>query len=353
MPVHDLGYRPWRGRLLGALGRTFAIAETGCRLALKSTWVKRALLLGWLPILMWGVGVYLTEQVLQVPRAGLITEAADRFEALRDEELFQEAAGEVRREMAQGLIQNLGFLPEVRVLANALGSKDPDEARKVVWRWLLMTYFRYPQSVAMVFLLGFVVPGLIARDIRSRAFYLYFCRPIGRLEYIVGKLAVPAIFLLFVSTLPSLALYVTGLFLSPDLRVLTVTWDVPLRVLLATLVLVLPTASLAIALSSLTQESRFASFAWFAVWLLGHGAWLAVLLSRAVSMSREPGEALRAGVMDGWSPLSLYMSLGEAQSWIFGFNDFRHVWPSVLMLAILTVASLGLFWFRISRNMRT
>lgn len=356
MPVNDVGYRAWSGRIGGPLARILTIAETGCWLALKSTWVKRVLFFAWLPILFWGVGLYFGEQTLQESRGsftGMDRPGDSRVEDVM-EELEDEFGREFRRETGAALLaQRLDFMPEVGVLAEALRDKDANETRQVVWRWLLMTFFRYPQALAMVFLLGFVVPGLVSRDFRSRAFLLYFSRPIGRLEYVAGKLLIPAVFLFFMSTLPALALYVTGLFLSPDLSVVTLTWDVPFRVLLATLVLVLPTAALAIALSSLTHESRFASFAWFAVWLLGHGAWLAVLFSRAVTAGQSPVEITREGGMAGWSPMSLYIALGEAQKWVFGFVKASEIWPSLLMLSLLTIGSLWLFWRRVGHNIQT
>lgn len=353
MPIHDLGYRGWRGRISGAGSRTLAITETGCRLALKSRWARRTMLFAWMPLLVWGVALFATENLLQESRQTSLMELAERD----PEDLLRDAMAQ--RQIAREMKEEFGFFPEIDVLADALTSDNPDESRRVVWRWLLMTYFRYPQAVAMVFLLGFVAPGLIARDIRSRAFYLYFCRPIGRLEYVLGKLAVPTVFLMFISTVPALVLYVAGLFLSPDLSVLPLTWGLPLRVLAASVVLVLPTASLALALSSLTQESRFASFGWFGVWMLGYGAYWAVNLARAISLAMEqgrrgdPGDFLTAEMMRTWSPLSLYAALGDVQSWVFGFLKFGDVWPSVLMLSLLTAGSLTVLWRRIGRNMQS
>lgn len=350
MPVHDVGYRSWTGQLGGTLSRVLAITVTGCRLSIKSTWVKRILFFAWLPILFWGVGLYVGESALQESGPSLLR--GDRRES-RFRREFSEEFGDVQRQsMGAAIKDTLGFMPQAEMLGNAIQGDDPDETRRIVWRWLLMTFFRYPQAIAMVFLLGFVVPGLVARDFRSRAFLLYFSRPIGRLEYVLGKLLVPAVFLVFISTLPALALYVTGLFLSPDLSVVGLTWDVPLRVLAATVLVVLPTASLSIALSSLTHESRFASFAWFAVWLLGYGAWSAVLISQTASVeTQEEANQIMAN-MTVWSPLSIYVALGEVQNWVFGFSGFRQIWPSFLMLFLLTAGSLAVFWRRIGRSIQ-
>ncbi len=66
-------------------------------------------------------------------------------------------------------------------------------------------------------------------------------------------------------------MYLLGLLLSPDWAAFTSTWDLPLRILGASIVLVVPTTALALAFSSMTQESRYASFGWIATWVFGSG----------------------------------------------------------------------------------
>jgi hypothetical protein len=213
-----------------------------------------------------------------------------------------------------------------------------------------MTFFRYPQATTVVFMLGFIAPSLVARDVRSRAFLLYFSRPIGRLDYMLGKLVIPAGFLAAVTTLPALVLYLIGLVFSPDISAILSTWDIPLRILLASVSLILPTASLAVMLSSMTQESRFAAFAWFAIWALGYGAYLAVIITRAATGRMELGDAMNDPAVVQWAPISLYNCLGQVQTWIFGFDSFANTWPCLLTLALVTVVSLVLFFRNISKS---
>ncbi len=72
-------------------------------------------------------------------------------------------------------------------VAIAAFNADPSTARHEVWSLLLMTFFRYPQAVLMVLLVGMIAPPLISQDFRSRAFLLYFSRPITPVEYVFGK----------------------------------------------------------------------------------------------------------------------------------------------------------------------
>jgi len=237
------------------------------------------------------------------------------------------------------------MFPHADDLADSLQSGDPEIIRNDIWRWLLMVFFRYPQSLLILFLIGTIAPALISRDLRSRAFLLYFSRPIGKLEYLLGKICIPAAFIIAVSTLPALALYFFAIMMSPSLSVFWSTWDIPLRILGATVAVVVPTSSIALMLSSLTQESRFANFAWFAVWALGHGSWLAILL--ATSMGSDPASVATSQVQN-WSVLSLYNCLGDVQEFIFGFEKFEDVWRGTMVLVCLTGFSLWILYRRIS-----
>ena len=218
----------------------------------------------------------------------------------------------------------------------------PDSAdRQQVWAWLLMTFFRYPQGVLMLLVVGLVAPPLIARDIGSQAFLLYFSRPITRCEYIGGKLAIVWVYVLLITTLPALILYGLGVLLSPSLDVVGYTWDLPPRILAASAVLLLPTTTLALAISSLTTKTWQASFIWFALWTLGFAAYGILLAS------------LGSEVAPRWTVISLYHTLGRVQSWAFGLEPRGpEVMQSAALLAAVTVISLLVVYRRISSPMR-
>ena len=217
-----------------------------------------------------------------------------------------------------------------------------------------MCFFRYSQAILIMMIVGFVAPALVSQDLRPRAYLLYFSRPIGKLEYIFGKLAVPAAYIMFVSTFPALLLYIFAILMSPSADVFWTTWDIPIRIVISTFVLILPTASLALMLSSLTEESRYASFAWFAVWILGHGAWLAITFGEAIRQELDRGDELVAQsyMVTSWSPLSLYNNLGDVQSWVFGFCNFSDIWPAFTVLVAITVVSFMVLYRRVAAPLR-
>lgn len=298
MPIHDLGYRAWEGRRTAEPLRAWVITQTGVVLAWKNYWLRRLLFVTWIPALYMGAAFFGYEQWL--------------------------SQGELR-ELATGMIPGM----------------PPSMERHEIWTWLLMTFFRYPQGLLMLLLIGLVAPPLIAQDVRSRAFLLYFSRPLTRLEYLAGKLAIVWAFVLMITTVPALGLYLFAVLLSPDLSVVGQTWDLPLRIVTASAVVVLPTSTLALAFSSLTSETRYAGFAWFAVWIVGWAVYLFLLGTSGQTIS------------DYWLLVSLYHTLGEVQSWVFGAgNTSAALLPAVAMLAAITIVSTAVLYRRISSPMR-
>jgi len=324
MPIHDLGYRNWNGTLVSTWSRWTVIAHAGIQRAWQSRWLRRMLFFAWLPAIWFGLGFFLWEHSLDNPRMR------------RSLEPFLMSAPEMG--MLDGLVEGL---------AETYRVEDEEVARHSVWSWLLYTFFRHPQSVIMVLMVGIIAPSLISQDVRSRAFLLYFSRPVDRWQYALGKLTTIWVYLAMISAVPALALYMLGVLLSPNLQVIEATWDLPLRIVAASAVLMIPTAALASCISSLTQESRYAGFGWFAVWIFG---WFTYNLM--TSLELEQGESLGKEALQKWSLVSLYHTLGEVQGWVFGFTDFNDVRRATMILGILAVVSLIVLFRRISAPLR-
>jgi hypothetical protein len=232
-----------------------------------------------------------------------------------------------------------GLPPEARL--NIGPMEDESVARRKAWEWALLSLFRYPQLVAMLFVVGLIAPTLISRDVQSRAFLLYFSRPIERADYLIGKSVVVWFYLAMITTLPALALYVLAVSVSPDLSVVAYTWDLPLRVLGASIWLMLPTTAVALCFSSMTTDSRYAAYAWVALWVLGFVTY-AIL-----------GPLSGEGLDTQWSLVSFYHTLGRVQAWVFGVqHSFSDVLPSIAMLVLVTGGATVLLLQRIASPMR-
>jgi ABC-2 type transport system permease protein len=325
--VNRLGYRGWSGRLESGWMRWTVISSVGIRRAWQSRWLRRMLFFAWLPAVVFGIGFFVWEQAALYPEW---------------------------RQAATDFLGGVLPTPAFNEIRESVRTGNWENSRHTVWAWLLQTFFRNPQGVVMVMVVGLIAPPLISQDVRSRAFLLYFSRPLTRGEYLLGKLASVWTYLSVISTIPALALYVLGVLLSPNLSVVSATWDIPFRIVAASMVLMLPTSVLALCFSSLTQESRYAGFAWFAVWILGWFTYAAGTSAETLNALRESNRSGTPMVLEqsSWTHVSLYHTLGRVQSWVFGFAGFRDVLVSTVILVAVTVIALAILLRRISAPMR-
>jgi len=180
-----------------------------------------------------------------------------------------------------------------------------------------------------------------------------------------------------VTVLPALALWLAGVLVSPSVWVVAETWDLPLRIMAASVALAIPTVLLALAYSSLTAESRIASFAWFATWAacwIAHSSLVTADLAAAAAPSAaavdgdETGDdrwepprrinwlARAAGLdtaIDRWSWVSPYHSVGVVQAWIFGVERRpQAILPAAIALAATSVVAAAVLVWRVAAPMR-
>lgn len=326
MPIHDLGYRAWKGRPTPALLRWCVIAENGIALAWQNRWLRRVALVAWLPMLYFGITFFAYEAYVEQWVGGQLGARGPWTEILRN------------------------FLPLPRDLLDRIFG-DPLEARSRLWTMLLFLFFRFPQAGLLAVAVGLIAPPLIARDIRSRAFILYFSRPITRIEYVLGKASVIWAYSIWITTLPALALYVLAVLLSPSLSVVLDTWDLPLRVIGATAVLLVPTTCVALMLSSLVTETRYATFCWFTLWILGGVAFL--LYQRLHGVFHGRGGGLLAETDTYWVLISLFDTLGQVQKWVFSVGEGTGmILPLFVYLVLVTAGSLAVVMWKVSSPMR-
>lgn len=257
MPIHNLGYREWDGQRESGRSRWSVIATIGIRRAWQSKWLRRIAFVIWAPPLVYGILIFLFEQFLS----------------------SNATSSGMETRVLQDMLKV--FLPAETgpAVANAISSvkfTDPEKlltaVRPMFWKSVLLQLQR-SQCICMVIVVGLIAPPLISQDVRSRAFLLYFSRPLTRQQYIGGKFATVAAFLVLTCTLPQLLLYVFAVLLSPDVSVVAYTWDLPLRTMAASMVMIVPTTMLALMLSALTTETRFATFGWFIIWIFGLAAY--------------------------------------------------------------------------------
>lgn len=122
-------------------------------------------------------------------------------------------------------------------------------------------YSDYISTIAIVVLVFSVVitPELVCPDRRDRTLSLYFSTAIGRLDYVLGKIAAALMPLLLVTLAPVLLLYAgTVLFSVHPVGYLQANWlDLP-RIIVSSLIVATFYALVGLAISSLTSRRAFA-----------------------------------------------------------------------------------------------
>ena len=125
--------------------------------------------------------------------------------------------------------------------------------------------------------------------------------------------------------------------------------------------MMLPTSVLALCFSSLTQETRYAGFAWFAIWVLGWFTYLAVSSAEAFNLQQEMFQRtpIRPSIVavevqeSAWKNMSLNFAVARVQSWVFGFAKFKDVLISmVILIAVDDRSRWPFLFYRISAPMR-
>lgn len=317
MGLHEVGYRSWNQKRTSRLTRPLAIARSGVSLVMRSKWLRLLLMSGWLPIVFPGLIIFIFEYGQQS-----------------------------NPEQIVGMLSSpMVDRPDLAVQF----ATDPSGVRRQLWASSILTFFRYPQLFAMVLLIGVITPRLVSYDLRSRAYLQYFARPLSPLEYMLGKSAVIWFFLAMIVTLPALGLYVLAVMVSPTLDVVLSTWDLPLRILACSVVLLVPTTTLAMVYSSMTTESRYATFAWYATWAMGFVAYTFLTFAPGINgrqtrprFGRGRRQSLDSFIdpaeLDQWRLVSPYHTLGKVQSWIFGLDETPgSVWPAMVVLVAIVV----------------
>ncbi len=144
MPIHDQGYRRYRGGRIPR-GRAWAVIAAA---GIRSYFSRRAfiglLLLAWAPCLVRAVQFYASANL---PQAAFLAPTAETFREFLDQ-----------------------------------------------------------QDVFVFFITVYVGAGLIANDRRANALQIYLSKPLTRAEYIFGKLAILMAFLLLVTWVPAIVL---------------------------------------------------------------------------------------------------------------------------------------------------
>ncbi|MGD9905501.1 MAG: ABC transporter permease subunit [Vicinamibacterales bacterium] len=195
MPIHDQGYHRYKGERDRSGTAWQVIALAGIRTVLAKRKFLGLLLVAWGPFLVRAVQVYIAANFQQAS--------------------FLQPKGETFRE----------FLDQ--------------------------------QGIFVFFVTIYVGAGLIAADRRANALQLYLSKPLTRWEYVAGKLAVLFVFLAMVTFLPAIALLLVQIGFAGSFTFVRQNLYLVPAITLFSLLQVLLASCTILALSSLSNSSRF------------------------------------------------------------------------------------------------
>ena len=195
MPIHDQSYRRYGGERRPQDRAWTVIAASGIRTMLAKRKFLGLLLVAWLPFVVRAVQMYIAANF---PQASMLAPTSETFRQ------FLEQQG-------------------------------------------LFTFF----------ITIFTGAGLIANDLRANALQIYLSKPLGRFEYIAGKFAVLAFFLLLVTWVPATMLLVIQIVFAGNLAFLTANLFLLPAILVATGIETIVLCMVMLALSSLSKSARF------------------------------------------------------------------------------------------------
>jgi ABC-2 type transport system permease protein len=195
MPIHDQGYRRYRGSRL-PLGRGWmVIARTGIRARLRQRRFLALLLVSWFWFVVRSVQIY---AAINLPQAAFLAPTP---------ELFRE--------------------------------------------------FLNQQQLFVFFITIYVGAGLIANDRRANALQIYLSKPLRRAEYVAGKLAILTTFLLLVTWVPAVALVCVQIVFAGNLTFFTTNIHLVPAITIFSAFEAVVVGSVMLALSSLSKSGRY------------------------------------------------------------------------------------------------
>jgi ABC-2 type transport system permease protein len=121
------------------------------------------------------------------------------------------------------------------------------------------------QQIFVFFVTVYVGAGLIANDRRANALQIYLSKPLTRAEYVFGKLAILMTFLLLVTWVPAIVLLIVQIAFAGNFTFLRNNAFLFPAITLFAFIQVTMVASTMLALSSLSNSSRYVGILYAAV----------------------------------------------------------------------------------------
>src|SRR3954451_14471425 len=269
MPIHDQGYRRYGGEKARTGTGWTVIARAGIRALISKRAFLGLLLVSWFPFFVRAVQFYAAANLTNIPQASLLAPSAETFRQ---------------------------FLEQ--------------------------------QQTFVFFVTVYVGAGLIANDRRANALQIYLSKPLTRTEYVFGKLVILMSFLALVTWLPAIVLLIVQISFAGNFTFFrNNVFLFPAITLFAFIEVVLASSTM-LALSSLSNSSRYVAILYTAVIFFTQGVYgVLYAVTRSTAFS--------------W--LSFSANLSQIGDVIFRQPPaYDTPWPVSLLMIVVLVAISGL-----------
>jgi len=236
VPIHDQGYRRYGGEKARAGTGWIVITRAGLRTFFARRAFLGLLLIAWFPFFVRAVQIY---AAANLPQAQFLAPTAETFRQFLDQ-----------------------------------------------------------QQIFVFFITVYVGAGLIANDRRANALQIYLSKPLTRAEYIFGKLAILMLFLLLVTWLPAIVLLIVQISFAGNFTFLKNNLFLFPAITVFSFVQVTMVAAAMLALSSLSNSSRYVGILYAALLFFSQalfGVLRAVFRSTSLSWISVPFDLNQVG----------------------------------------------------------
>jgi ABC-2 type transport system permease protein len=236
VPIHDQGYRRYGGDKAPRGQAWLVIARNGIRTMLGKRAFLGLLLLSWFPFFVRAVQIY---AAANLPQAAFLAPTPETFRQFLDQ-----------------------------------------------------------QQIFVFFVTVYVGAGLIANDRRANALQIYLSKPLTRSEYVFGKLAILMTFLLLVTWLPAIVLLIVQLAFAGNFTFVRNNAFLFPAITIFSFIQVTLVATAMLALSSLSNSSRYVGILYSAVIFFTqaiYGVLFAVTRSTSFSWISFPANLAQVG----------------------------------------------------------
>jgi ABC-2 type transport system permease protein len=182
----------------------------------------------------------------------------------------------------------------------------------------------------LILVLAFGTAGLVSDDLKHSSLQLYFARPLGKKDFVIGKMSVVAFFVVLATALPGLLLVVFKLIFAGSFAFLRAYPWLPLSILGYSALLTVFFGCYVLLLSASSRNTRYAIILIFGVYYFS-----AVLAALLKSIFRTPYMSL----------FSIPSNIGQAGAALFGQKlplPLPAVWSFAVLAAVCGLAAVVL-----------